>query len=188
MIYQEKIFTKEECDKIITYSNTYKNTEGWFKKEHIKITDNRLVGNNHKFSYNVYVITNDKNTEWFFNKLLNWFSLQNEIKLNTDRKLLMCTLHCYSDGDSFAKHIDLLPGFENRRYNLGIQLNDSYEGGEYVCWDGNNNEVLISKETGTALSYNCKIPHEIKKITKGERWSIVMPITKYQIIETKNFL
>jgi hypothetical protein len=186
MIYQEKIFTKEECDKIITYSNTYKNTEGFFNKQHIKIADNRIVSNTGRFSYNVYAIPNNKNTEWVFNKLLNWFSLESGIKLNTAGKIQMCTLHCYSNGDSFAKHIDLMKGFENRRYNLGIQLNDSYEGGEYVCWDGNNNEVLISKQTGTALSYHCRIPHEIKKITNGERWSIVLPITKNQIIETKN--
>jgi hypothetical protein len=188
MIYQEKIFTEEECNKIINYCNIYKTTYGCFNTQQITIVDNRLIANNGKVSYNVYVIPNNKNTEWFFNKLLNWFSLQSEIKLNTNNKIPKCTLHCYSNGDSFPKHVDLDKRFKTRRYNLGIQLNDSYEGGEYVCWDGNNDEVLISKQTGTALSYHCKVPHEIKKITKGERWSIVMPITEFEIIEKKTFI
>jgi predicted 2-oxoglutarate/Fe(II)-dependent dioxygenase YbiX len=91
-------------------------------------------------------------------------------------------------GDGFAKHVDLVKEFDKRRYNLGIQLNDSYEGGEDICWDENNNEVLISKETGTVMSYHGKIWHEIKQITKGERWSIVMPIKKNHIIENINLI
>lgn len=84
--------------------------------------------------------------------------------------------------------MDLFKGFEERRYNLGIQLNDSYEGGEYVCWDDNDNEILISKQIGTAISYHCRIWHEIKEIKSGERWSIVMPIKKRHIIEKANLI
>ena len=109
-----------------------------------------------------------------------WFFCQ-----RTDPFLLA---HRPQVGDSFSKHIDLAEGFDTRRYNLGIQLNDSYEGGEYVCWDDNNNEVLISKQIGTALSYHCRIWHEIKKITNGERWSIVMPIKKQHINEKINLI
>jgi predicted 2-oxoglutarate/Fe(II)-dependent dioxygenase YbiX len=81
-----------------------------------------------------------------------------------------------------------MPGFEDRRYNLGIQLNEDYEGGEYVCFGPNDEKIIISKEIGTGLAYHCSVPHEIKKITKGERWSIVMPITKKIIIEKINLL
>jgi predicted 2-oxoglutarate/Fe(II)-dependent dioxygenase YbiX len=81
-----------------------------------------------------------------------------------------------------------MKGFDTRRYNLGIQLSDSYEGGEYVCWDDNDNEVLISKQTGTVLSYHGRIWHEIKEITNGERLSIVMPIYKHHIIEKTNLI
>ena len=109
-------------------------------------------------------------------------------KINESNTLPRCTLHRYTIGDHFAKHIDLAKGYEERRYNLGIQLNDEYDGGEYVTWDDSGNEILISKETGTALAYHCRVEHEIKEITKGERWSIVMPITKYNIIEKKSFI
>ena len=187
MIYQEKIFTKKECDIIIGYSHIYKNTKDHFTGN-VDIIDNRLQSKNGELAYNVYVILNDGTTEWFFDKLINWFSLQSGIKLNPIEKIQKCTLHCYNTGDKFPKHIDLSKGFKDRRYNVGIQLNNNYEGGEYLCWDDKNNEVLLSKETGTAVMYHCRISHEIKEITKGERWSIVMPISDFEIIETKNLL
>lgn len=189
MIKQEKLFTEQECNKIIEYSKIYKNTDNSFRlNPNVNIIDNRLTSADGVLSYYVFAIRNDLNTEWFFNKLINWFSLQSGIKLNPNQKIQMCTLHCYNTGDKFPKHTDLTREFEDRRYNLGIQLNNDYEGGEYLCWDDKNNEVLLSKETGTAVAYHCRIPHEIKEITNGKRWSIVMPILDSEIIETKNLL
>ena len=186
MIYQEKIFTHEECKTIIEYHKKYTELEGWFPSKNI---DGQRIKDNHNLmAYEVYNILNNKETAWFFAKLFNWFSKVSGIKINETNKLPMCTLHRYTIGDHFAKHIDLAKGYEDRRYNLGIQLNEEYEGGEYVTWGDDGNEILIPKESGTALAYHCRVEHEIKEITKGERWSIVMPITKYNIIEKKSFI
>ena len=186
MIYQQKIFTKEECQTIIEYHKKYTDLEGWFPSKYI---DGQRIKDNHNLmAYEVYNILNNAETNWFFVKLFNWFSEVSGIKIDETNKLPKCTLHRYTIGDHFAKHIDLAKGYEERRYNLGIQLNDEYDGGEYVTWDDGGNEILISKESGTALAYHCRIEHEIKEITKGERWSIVMPITKYNIIEKKSFI
>jgi hypothetical protein len=191
MIHQQLLFNEEECNLIKSYVklqptelSKHFNTRGFFNF----IDGNKLVATNGRTSYSVFVIENTSETMWMFNKLLKWFSDVNNIKINYDNKVELCTLHQYSVGDKFSKHIDLMEGFETRRYNLGIQLNDSYEGGEYICWDDNDDEVLISKQTGTALSYHCRIWHEIKEITNGERWSIVMPIHKHHIIEKINLI
>ena len=191
MIYQQPLFNEEECDLIKSYVKLqptglteYFNTSDSFNF----IDGNKLVATKTNTSYRVFVIKNTLETEWMFNKLLEWFSDVNDIKINYDNKVELCTLHQYGVGDAFSRHKDLAKGFDSRRYNLGIQLNDSYEGGEYMCWDDTNNEVLISKQTGTALSYHCRISHEIREITNGERWSIVMPITKYHIIEKINLI
>lgn len=189
MIYQEKIFTEEECKKIINYSNL-ENNKPKFNFEYVasvKYENDRIEFPN-LASYNVYNVENTSNTEWMFDRILLWFEEKSGIKLNPKMKHTGCTLHKYVQGDKFSKHIDLRKGFEDRRYNLGIQLNDDYEGGEYICWDDNNNEIIISKETGNALFYHCRIEHEIKEIKKGERWSIVMPIINLEIIENKKFL
>ena len=189
MIYQHPLFNKEECDLIKSYIKLQptKLSEYFNLSNNFKLIDgNKIVTNN--TSYRVSIIPNISETEWMFEKILIWFSHTNNIELNTINKVEYCTLHQYGVGDSFSKHIDLAEGFDTRRYNLGIQLNDSYEGGEYVCWDDNNNEVLISKQIGTALSYHCRIWHEIKKITNGDRWSIVMPIKKQHINEKINLI
>ena len=191
MIYQQLLFNEEECNLIKSYVKLqptglteYFNTSDSFNF----IDGNKLVATKTNTSYRVFVIKNTLETEWMFNKLLEWFGNVNNIKINYDNKVKVCTLHQYSVGDAFSKHIDLTKGHDTRRYNLGIQLNDSYEGGEYLCWDNDNNEVLISKQIGTALSYHCRIFHEIKEITNGERWSIVMPIKKHHIIEKINLI
>lgn len=191
MIHQELLFNDEECDLIKSYVklqprdlNEYFNISDSFNF----IDGNKLIATKNNTSYRVFVIKNTSETEWMFNKIISWFSKVNDIKINHNNKVELCTLHQYGVGDQFSKHIDLIKGFDTRRYNLGIQLNDSYEGGEYICWDENNNEILISKQTGTVLSYHCRIWHEIKEITNGERWSIVMPIKKQHIIEKENLI
>tara|TARA_R100001377_G_C3186681_1_gene108836 strand:+ start:442 stop:978 length:537 start_codon:yes stop_codon:yes gene_type:complete len=49
-------------------------------------------------------------------------------------------------------------------------LNDNYEGGEFYVA-----ENCYSPKSGSAIIFpaNFMFPHEVKKITKGERWSIV---------------
>jgi predicted 2-oxoglutarate/Fe(II)-dependent dioxygenase YbiX len=186
MIYQEKIFTKEECQTIIQYHKKYTELEGWFPSK--LIDGQRIKSNQNLMSYEVYTILNNNETNWFYDKLINWFSEVSEVKIDKTFKTLICTLHRYTIGDHFTKHIDLIKGYEERRYNLGIQLNDDYDGGEYITWDDSGNEIIINKEPGTALGYHCRIWHEIKEITNGERWSIVMPIEKSQIIQKLNLI
>lgn len=189
MIQYEKIFTKEECEKIINFSQiTNEDINFDFSNfPNASYEKNRIVFVK-AASYNVYVVDNNENTEWMFDKLINWFSEKSGVKFNKEIKHDSCTLHNYIVGDNFSKHIDLSKGFEDRRYNLGIQLNEEYEGGEYICYDKNGDSIVLPKETGTAVFYHCRVPHEIKKITNGNRWSIVMPIYKTEIIEENKIL
>ena len=186
MIYYEKIFTKEECETIIGYHKKYTNLTGYFSED--KIKGQKVVERHKSFSYEVYVIPNNNETNWFFKKLIEWFSSVNNIKINKNGVLPACTLHRYTKGDLFKKHIDLTEEFNYRRYNLGIQLNDEYTGGEYKVWDDNNIEHTLPKEPGTTISYHCRILHEIKEILSGERWSIVVPVWKNYLLEKKNLL
>ena len=190
MIYQEKIFTKEECDKILSYTKIY--TDLPFRKleprldlnnrrinEFVKMENGKKLG---KF-FNVWDIVNDAETEWMFEKLFNWFLMVSKIERNPNNKPAVCSLHKYSKGDSFMKHKDYNEKWPNRRWNLGIQLNEDYTGGEYICYDTNDKEIVLSKEVGTAIAYDASTFHEIKEIVDGERWSIVLTILKKDILE-----
>ena len=190
MIYQEKIFTKEECNKILSYTKIY--TDLPFRKLESRLDlDNRRINefvemkNGKKLGkfFNVWDIVNDAETEWMFEKLFNWFLMVSKIERNPNNKPAVCSLHKYSKGDSFMKHKDYNEKWPNRRWNLGIQLNENYSGGEYICYDTNDKEILLSKEVGTAIAYDASTFHEIKEIVDGERWSIVLTILKKDILE-----
>lgn len=195
MIYQEKIFTKEECDKIISFQNIYldlifRSKEPSIDLENRRIDDVGAVIEGKKLGkfYNVWDIVNNTESKWMFEKLLNWFSNVSKIECNPNNKPYGCSLHKYSKGDYFTKHIDLNINFPERRWNLGIQLNEDYKGGEYICYDQNYKEIVLSKEVGTAIAYNATTLHEIKEILDGERWSIVLPLLKYDLLEKKSLI
>lgn len=195
MIYQEKIFTKEECDKIISFQNIYLDLIFRSKEPSIDLENRRIehvgaVIKSKKLGkfYNVWDIVNNSESEWMFEKLLIWFSKISKIECNPNKKPYGCSLHKYSKGDSFTKHIDLNINFPERRWNLGIQLNEDYDGGQYVCYDENDKEIVLNKEVGTAIAYNATTLHEIKEILNGERWSIVLPLSKYDLLEKKSLI
>ena len=53
---------------------------------------------------------------------------------------------------------------------MGVCLNDNYDGGEFVLY---NPEEQLPKETGNIYTFPSVRLHEVKKIIKGERWSII---------------
>lgn len=194
-IFQEKIFTKEECEKILSYTEIYtdllfrsKEPSIDFENRRVEQVAKQIQGKKSGKFFNVWDIVNDDESFWMFEKLIDWFSNVSEIPVIKNQFPGGCSLHKYSAGDSFQKHIDLSTNFPDRRWNLGIQLNDTYTGGEYICYDADDNEIILNKEIGTAIAYSATTPHEIKEITSGERWSIVMPINYKMLIQKKSLL
>jgi predicted 2-oxoglutarate/Fe(II)-dependent dioxygenase YbiX len=53
---------------------------------------------------------------------------------------------------------------------VGVCLNNDYDGGEFVLY---NPEEPLPKETGIIYTFPSQRIHEVKKIIKGERWSII---------------
>jgi hypothetical protein len=195
MIYQEKIFTEDECNKIINFSKIYLDLPYRQKEKFIDYSTHRIEHFFEKNSekkigkfFHVWDIQNDENSEWMFIKLIDWFKSVSGLKLHPNIKNHNCALHRYSVGDSFMRHVDITNMFSNRMWNIGIQLNSNYTGGDYICYKNNNEEILFSKEAGTTLAYQSNVEHEIKEITSGERWSIVFSLTKEAILDKSNII
>ena len=53
---------------------------------------------------------------------------------------------------------------------MGVCLNNDYDGGELVLY---NPEEQLPKEIGNIYTFPSQRLHEVKKIIKGERWSII---------------
>ena len=81
----------------------------------------------------------------------------------------------YSVGGFMSEHTDNIHHSHGQEYGFPqvsalLFLNDNYEGGELIV-AGNEYETKIG--SGIIFPSNFMFPHEVKKITHGERWSIV---------------
>ena len=178
-------FTKKECSQIINLNKTYKDygkNIDWYRNIY-DINNRRRMGESGFYSY---YIPNAPKTKWIFDRIESFFS--RAVGINLKCHIKGCQLYRYDEGDSFPKHIDLVPGFKDRRWNIGVHLNEDYEGGEYYCWEGdveNNKYMIVPKNIGTICVYHSRQLHEIKKISKGSRWSLVIKIHSEEISEVK---
>jgi hypothetical protein len=195
MIYQEKIFTEDECNKIIDFSKIYNANPSLRKAEpNIDFKTNRvdsvIYKNGEKLGKRFFAhdILRNENTEWLFEKLFKWFENVSNILLSPNTKKQNISLLKYETGDFFTKHTDIYKNFEWRRWTLNIQLDNKYDGGDYIIYLENGEMITLSKEPGTAIAYWSGYEHEIKEITNGIRYSIVTSLSKNMIIEKTNKL
>ena len=77
----------------------------------------------------------------------------------------------YNEGQFYTQHVDMF-GTQQRSLSCSLILNDDYEGGEFSFWDDTK---TYNPSKGSALVFpsNFLYPHQIKKITKGQRYSII---------------
>lgn len=184
MVFQEKIFTESECQLIISLTEPIITTSD----DSYDVNTGRVAYSNESFkkSYNVSIVNNNQKSAWIFRRLLKWFSERTNTPLKDGVTLSGGLVHTYSVGDCFEKHIDITDEFIDRRYNIGIQLNNDYMGGDYNYWI-DNQIYSFSKETGTAILYPVDMLHEVTEIKSGNRISFVTHIGK-GLIKTKSLL
>lgn len=154
MIKEKILFTKEECEIVISYKdNTITN---W------KTNDRK---------YNSWAIVYSSENGWIFNKLKRFVEDYTDIKIKSFKETIH--VHKFTEGDWFAKHNDVR---DNRIYAVGVLLNDNFMGGDFRLY--NPSEYTISKETGNTYIFDVRIEHEITQILRGERYSLLWFLQK----------
>ena len=150
MILKEKIlFSKEECESIISYNDTY--ITNW-------VMDNR--------KYNSQPINYSLDTKWLFDKLKEFVEENTDIKIKKIKETIH--FHKFTKDDWFGKHNDIR---DNRLYAVGVLLNDEFEGGDFKLY--NPNEITLDKVIGNTYLFDVRIDHEITPILDGERYSLL---------------
>lgn len=147
-----EFFTKSECDKILNLSNIL--------EKHVRDESPRSI------SYDFYSIGWNENTKWIFDKLDLYFTKKTGIKVV--KQLDAIHLFDYSVGDKFTRHRDVY--YPGQVWNIGVCLNDDYEGGDFVLYNPNK---TIPKKTGQIYTFECKQEHEVLEVKKGNRWSLI---------------
>jgi Rps23 Pro-64 3,4-dihydroxylase Tpa1-like proline 4-hydroxylase len=72
-------------------------------------------------------------------------------------------------------HKDFGPGTTERHLSISLNLNDSFEGGEFLFDLGNDSYEQYIQGTGDAIIFpsNFMFSHQVNKITKGTRYAII---------------
>lgn len=140
------------------------------------------IRNTHNRSYE-FAVLNYNNSDIIF-RLLKWFELKTGLKLKSYETHLF--IHYYQVGDYFGKHRDSIEiGANNRAYVVGFNINDDYEGGDYILY---NPDEMINKTAGIPYYFKSDREHEITKVKRGIRKSAVLFINYENLYIEKNLL
>jgi hypothetical protein len=166
MLIQSILFTEDECKYLVGLKNKYP-LQG----------DNGRWEEFDDFRYKFYTLEYPSDIDWVIKRLCDFF--ESQMGLNIFTRPTKLNLHYYTEGDEFGKHIDT--GTPIKEWNVGIILNEDFEGGDYLVFDENDNPIVIDKRIGNVCIYQSQIFHQVTPITKGERWAIAMFIHKFRM-------
>jgi PKHD-type hydroxylase len=169
--YWDSAFTPEECKKIIEIGNKKKLIQGTI-----------LHGTTSSMR--------DSKIAWLYpTEELNWvYTRISQIIYDLNKKYFNFELYGFIEGFQFThyqqpdgkykKHVDRGLNAFIRKLSLSVQLSDpsSYEGGELLLHE-EENPIIVPKEQGKLITFPSYIMHEVKPVTKGERYSLVAWIT-----------
>lgn len=173
--YNEEIFSKEECDKIIEIGKT-------------SLEKAKIFGEN-KEGVDVNKIR-DSYTSWLFpsSDLDFYYRRLTDVITEINKKFFNFELYGFveglqftyykSPGGFYGRHVDKGSNGLIRKLSFVVQLNDpsEYEGGELLIYSESTPDRMKRKR-GFLTAFPSFSLHEVSPVTKGERYSLVGWIT-----------
>ncbi len=171
--HYKKMVTDSLCDNIINtdfqYSkSTYSTHDGISPHDEKVKMDEIWIRKNEKFYDELKDIVSDVT------------DLYSEQQIKNDRvfvaqKTTDFRLNKYDKGGYMSRHCDNIHHSHGQMFgypqaSVLLFLNDDFEGGQFIV-----SELHLNIHKGDALIFpsNFMFPHEVKKVTKGTRWSVV---------------
>ena len=104
-----------------------------------------------------------------------WTMIQEVVEYTLPNYIITDWIHIleYKQGYYFDKHTDIVKGYHTREYSGGIELNDNWEGGEFLI-EGKK----LNTKIGKLFYFKPDLIHELRPITKGIRYSLHFPLNK----------
>ena len=186
-----KIFTKEECTKIINTA-----LDSWVEKE--STLQQTISGNTEEnfvedLDYrNTTLFSPSKPDEWLFSTIIgnikkfndskegHQFDIVGMIESPNMMKYTSADLNPHGKPGKYDWHMDIGPGSSPsmRKLSYSILLNPGeYEGGELAFSIGRELKPHPSQSTsdfvGVAIVFPSYLVHRIQEVTKGTRYSLV---------------
>ena len=173
--HYDGVMSKDTTNKIVDY---YYQNAPW-KKSSFSVSEGLSPESSKKVLMNEYWI---KKGDMYREDLKNTFydMVSQYIKVFTKiipENFSQYRLNHYPEGGFMKNHIDNIHHSHGQQFGYPhitalLFLNDDYEGGEIVLADG---LYTAPKKAGSGIVFpsNFMFPHEVKKVTKGHRYSIM---------------
>tara|TARA_R100000084_G_scaffold101012_1_gene55829 strand:+ start:1722 stop:2318 length:597 start_codon:yes stop_codon:yes gene_type:complete len=166
VVHVEEAFTSDECEKIIKYGNSFKNKKG------IVLSDEQDVRKS-----NISWLGLCDESRWIFERLANIIKDFNNQYFKFDlfgiTEALQFTHYKHPDG-KYQAHLDKIFGGTVRKLSAVVQLSDpkKYKGGDLLLHQGPK-PMIVNKSQGYVTLFPSYTLHEVRPVTKGERYSLV---------------
>lgn len=163
-----KALSNEFCDDVISLANGYKSeiasVENGRKDKNIRLSDVKFLdpGKERRIVEPIWNLVQAANAQTFGVDLFGCFNLQ---------------FTSYEKGHFYGPHVDVFWRKDqnapkaDRKLSVSVLLNDPSEfaGGDLII-DGDKIEM---KERGAMVVFPSYMPHEVTKVTRGTRLSLV---------------
>jgi PKHD-type hydroxylase len=169
ILKRQKVFTKKQCESIISYHSDWTENIGSVGAE--KEIDSSF---RQCITYTPPSIEHIPN--WVESVVYKKISSANKQSYNFDlgKGEFQMTLLRYDLGDHYKAHIDigLWEIASRRKLSFTLLLNDSYEGGE-LKFLGVKDIKKSNIKTGDMVIFPSYLTHKIEPVTSGVRWALV---------------
>jgi len=163
--YFNDAFNTEECDLIIKTFKPFCRDRGTVNGTGTRICDITWIARNNT-------------TEWIYDRICKLAAKANTSMFNFDithmHDKIQFTKYDQNEQGCYARHMDVhssgLCGC--RKLSISIQLSSeyTYEGGELVI----RGTQTVSQKRGTMVVFPSFLEHEVKPVTAGTRYSLVL--------------
>lgn len=170
-------FTDQECDRIINLTKQIYPSSASVGGTH----DNSKIAREVR-SANIFVLENDEENKWIYEKISNIVSIVNSLHFDYDIsgithgiQLIQYTSDSEIQGH-YNWHVDSGPGDPSyRKISISAQLSDAndYRGCELLI-NNHAHEIVGSKERGSVHLFPSYMLHKVSPITSGLRYALVI--------------
>lgn len=168
-----KIFSDEECDRIIVLSDELSPMDGG-----TAFGGDLKTSTTHRDS-SIKWLMPGPDTAWVFERIRDAVNgVNNFFKFEFDG-FKGIQIARYGIGGHYIWHSDLGVGLNSRRkLSISVQLSapEDYDGGELefqILQDEHNEPLKVGKERGSTIFFPSYMTHRVTPVTRGTRWSLV---------------
>lgn len=171
----DNVFTKDECEKIINLSKEHNQQQGQIGYGSSGRIEHKVRKSN------ISWIPTISDNFWIYQRLT-------DVCVQLNKKFFKFNLfgfgeplqltHYLAPGGHYEKHVDRAFQGLIRKLSMSVQLSnpEKYKGGDLIIYEGDFKRHTLRTQ-GSVIVFPSFMEHQVTKVTKGERYSLVGWVT-----------